>query len=201
MSSQNIAALLQESPSIPGPSFHDLLLASLPALRQHALALTRNHADAEDLVQTAITNALAAQASFQLGTNFRAWMTRILRNRFFSNIRSRRETVDIDDAPPSALGRSGGQEEGLAVQELRRNLACLPADQRLVLMMITVQGMSYEEASNELGVAVGTLKCRVFRARQRLRSWMLGEEPVLEVSKRSTARKTVFVPDRGVRLA
>ncbi len=165
-----------DTPATTTPSFHDLLLSALPSLRQQALALTRHRADAEDLVQSAVTNALAAQHSFEPGTNFRAWMTRIMRNRFFSNFRRRRETVDIDDAPSSLLGRSGGQEESIAFKELRANLARLPADQRLVLLMISVQGLSYEEASEQLGVAVGTLKCRVFRARKQLKAWMLGED-------------------------
>lgn len=156
--------------------FHEQLVGLLPVLRQQALALTRNRADADDLVQAAVTNALAARASFEAGTNFRAWMIRILRNRFFSNMRGRRDTVDIDAAPAPQLARSGGQEEMLEMQELRRCLARLPADQRLVLLMISVQGLSYEEASAQLGVAVGTLKCRVFRARALLRGWMLGEE-------------------------
>lgn len=162
--------------ALQGPAFHELLMASLPSLRLHALALTRHRADAEDLLHSAVASALAAEASFELGTNFRAWMTRILRNRFFSNIRRHRETVDLEDAPASALGRSGGQEEGLAVQELHRCLARLPSDQRVVLLMITVQGLSYEEASVQLGAAIGTLKCRVFRARRQLRRMMMGEE-------------------------
>src|SRR5690606_15432114 len=111
----------QDDTSAPMPSFHELLLAVLPSLRQQALALTRHRADAEDLVQSAVTNALAAQHSFEPGTNFRAWMTRIMRNRFFSNFRRRRETVDLDDAPSSLMGRSGGQEESIAFKELRAN--------------------------------------------------------------------------------
>ena len=63
----------------------------------------------------------------------------------------------------------------MAMQELNRSLARLRPDHRLVLMMITVQGLTYEEASVTLGVAVGTLKCRVFRARLQLKGWMLGE--------------------------
>lgn len=169
----------------PGLAFHELLMASLPSLRLHALALTRHRADAEDLVHSAVASALAAEASFEIGTNFRAWMTRILRNRFFSNIRRRRETVDIDDAPASALSRSGGQEEGLAVQELHRCLARLPSDQRVVLLMITVQGLSYEEASIQLGAAVGTLKCRVFRARRQLRKMMMGDDEVPQAAAAS----------------
>lgn len=162
----------------PEVSFHDLLIAGLPALRQQALALTRNRADADDLVQTSVSSALAAQASFQPGTNFGAGMARILRNRFLSNMRRRREIVDIDDAPPALLARSGGQEEGLAIQQLRHLIGKLPADHRLVLLMISVQGLSYEEASEQLSVPVGTLKCRVSRARTMLRRWLLGDDEI-----------------------
>ncbi len=162
---------------LASPGFHDLLLGVLPTLRQQALALTRHRANADDLVQAAVASALAAQHSFTMGTNFRAWMIRILRNHFISSVRRRRELVDLDDAPPALLARSGGQEESVAFRELRIGLARLPADQRLVLLMISVQGLSYEEASEQLGVAVGTLKSRVFRARSQLKAWLLGEEP------------------------
>lgn len=158
-------------------NFHDLMIAALPSLRQQALALTRNRADADDLVQTAVANALAAQGSFEPGTNFRAWMGSILRNRFLSDCRRRRPTVAVEDAPPAALARSGGQEESLAMKELNHHLARLPAEQRLLLIMISVQGASYEEASVQLGVPVGTLKARVSRTRAQLRAWILGEDP------------------------
>lgn len=168
---------MSDAPAVEPPAaFHDLLLLNLPALRQQAMALTRNRADADDLLQATVLNALAAQSSFTIGTNFRAWMGRILRNRFVSNIRRRRETVDIDDAPASLLGRSGGQVERLEILELRRCLLRLPANQRLILLMISMQGLSYEEASAQTGVAVGTLKCRVFRARSQLATWLLGKE-------------------------
>lgn len=157
--------------------FHDLMMAALPSLRQQALALTRNRADADDLVQTAVANALAAKNSFEPGTNFRAWMGSILRNRFLSDCRRRRPTASIEDAPPAALARSGGQEESLAMKELHHHLARLPADQRLLLIMISVQGVSYDDASAQLGVPVGTLKARVSRTRAQLRSWILGEAP------------------------
>jgi len=158
----------------PAPCFHDLLLAVIPSLRQQAMALTRHRADAEDLVQASITSALAAHASFEVGTNFRAWTTRILRNRFLSNVRRRRETIDIDDAPAAQLGRSGGQEENIAILELGRHLRRLPARQREILLMISFEGLSYDEASVQLGVAVGTLKARVFRARAQLDAWDRG---------------------------
>jgi RNA polymerase sigma-70 factor (ECF subfamily) len=173
----HVLAIIVSPPAsiLPRADFHKLMLGALPGLRQQALALTRNRPDADDLVQAAVTNALAAQASFMPATNFRAWMSRILRNRFFSDIRARRDTVTLEDAPSARLARTGGQEEHMAMQELNRSLARLRPDHRLVLMMITVQGLTYEEASVTLGVAVGTLKCRVFRARLQLKGWMLGE--------------------------
>ena len=174
--------------------FHDLLVQTLPSLRQPSLALTRNRADADDLLQAAVTNALAAQSSFIPDTNFRAWMTRILRNRFFSDIRARRETVALDEAPESGLARSGGQEDNLAMQELRRHLGRLPADHRLALMMVTVQGLSYGEVSASLGVPVGTLKCRVFRARKQLRTWLLGEKTAQAALRKSVMRPTAAAP-------
>lgn len=183
------AAETRDAPAIHAEAdFHDLLTACLPGLRQQALALARNRADADDLVQAAVVNALAARASFTPGTNFAAWMSRILRNGFISGIRRRRETVDIGDVPGALLGRSGGQEEALEMQELRRLLARLPADHRLALLLISVQGLSYDDASAQLGVAVGTLKCRVFRARRMLQTWLLGEDaPARAAPERSSA--------------
>ena len=181
--------MTSESPAVtaaPLPSFQTMLVESLPMLRQRAISLTRHRADAEDLLQTTVASALAAKHSFEPGTNFRAWMTRILRNRFFSNLRSRRETVELDHAPAGLLSRSGGQEERIVVQELSRCLAALPPDQRCILLMITVEGLSYTEASEQLGVAVGTLKCRVFRARRQLRLALLGQDQSDAPTRRGT---------------
>lgn len=176
------------SPGVPTTDFHDLMMAALPSLRQQALALTRNRSDADDLVQTAVANALAAKNSFEPGTNFRAWMGSILRNRFLSDCRRRRPTASIEDAPPASLARSGGQEESLAMKELHHHLARLPAEQRLLLMMISVQGASYEEASAQMGIPVGTLKARVSRTRAQLRSWILGEAPARPLLKGARPR-------------
>ncbi|EHM03236.1 Sigma-70 region 2 [Acetobacteraceae bacterium AT-5844] len=170
-----------------GPSFHDQLVALLPRLRVQAVSMTRNRADADDLVQAAVSNALAAQHSFTPGTNFGAWMFRILRNRFLSDIRRKRDTCDMDNAPAEALARPAAQEDNLALRELRMRLADLPTDHRTALMLVTVQGMSYEEAAAVMGCAVGTAKCRVFRARRQLEAWLVGEQPA-KAAKRSTAQ-------------
>jgi RNA polymerase sigma-70 factor (ECF subfamily) len=169
--------------------FHEQLIARLPRLRVQAMAMTRNRADADDLVQAAVGNALAARQSFTPGTNFGAWMFRILRNRFLSDIRRRRETVDIDDAPSSLFARSGAQEDSLALRELRKHMGRLPVDQRTALVMVAVQGMSYEEVAEAMSCAVGTAKCRVFRARKQLQAWLVGEEAGERTAPKPAARK------------
>ncbi|MBP0466529.1 sigma-70 family RNA polymerase sigma factor [Roseomonas sp. PWR1] len=160
----------------PCASFSDGLVALLPRLRVQALALTRNRADADDLVQAAVTNALAAKAHFTPGSNLGAWLYRILRNRFLSDRRRARDTVELDDAPAAALSRPASQEDHLALGELRRHLARLPPDQRAALIMVSVQGLSYQDVADAMGCPVGTAKCRVFRARRQLEAWLLGTE-------------------------
>jgi RNA polymerase sigma-70 factor (ECF subfamily) len=159
------------------PSFHDQVIAILPKLRVQALALTRNRASAEDLVQDAVCNALSAQDSFIPGTNFPAWMHRILRNRFISNLRKRRDTTDIDDVPASVFATNAPHEDRLALKELARAMARLPSDQREALVMVVIHGMSYEALAEATGCAVGTAKSRVFRARRQLETWLMGEVP------------------------
>jgi RNA polymerase sigma-70 factor (ECF subfamily) len=158
-------------------SFHDHVIAILPKLRVQALALTRNRAGAEDLVQDAVCNALSAQDSFIPGTNFAAWMHRILRNRFISNLRKRRDTTDIDDVPSSVFATDAPHEDRLALKELAKAMVRLPSDQREALVMVVIHGMSYEALAEATGCAVGTAKSRVFRARRQLESWLLDERP------------------------
>jgi len=100
--------------------FNEQVLGMLPKLRVQALALTRDRAAAADLVQDAVVSALGARDSFEPGTNFAAWMHAILRNRFISLTRRRREMVDIDDAPASFLAAPDGQESHLLLKELDR---------------------------------------------------------------------------------
>jgi RNA polymerase sigma-70 factor (ECF subfamily) len=156
--------------------FHSQLIALLPRLRVQALALTRNRAAAEDLVQDAVANALAAQDSFTPGTNFAAWMHRILRNRFISTLRKQRDTTDIEDLPASAFAVSATHEDRLVLKELGRAVNRLPVDQREALFMVVLQGMSYEDVASATGCAVGTAKSRVFRARRQLQAWLMGED-------------------------
>jgi RNA polymerase sigma-70 factor (ECF subfamily) len=172
------------------PVFHDQIIAILPKLRVQALALTRNRASAEDLVQDAVCNALSAQESFIPGTNFAAWMHRILRNRFISNLRKRRDTTDIDDVPAATFATEAPHEDRLALKELAKAMTRLPTDQREALIMVVVHGMSYEALAESTGCAVGTAKSRVFRARRQLEAWLLGEQPERSAAASASAAAT-----------
>lgn len=157
-------------------TFDDQVIAILPKLRIQALTLTRNKVAADDLVQDAVYNALSARASFIPGTNFSAWMHRIVRNRFISNLRKHRTTADIDDVPEAALATVAAHEDRLALKELGRAMTRLPRNQQEALLMVVVHGMSYTALAVATGCAEGTAKSRVFRARRQLEAWMLGEE-------------------------
>ena len=153
--------------------FQDQLIAFLPKMRVWALALTRNRAAAEDLTQDVATKALVARDCFIPGTNFSAWVHRIMINHFISSVRNRREFTDMDSMPD--LPVPAAHEDRTALRELGWALNRLPADQREALFMIVLQEKSYEAAAEVTGCAIGTLKSRVHRARLQLRVYLTGE--------------------------
>jgi RNA polymerase sigma-70 factor (ECF subfamily) len=155
--------------------FQDQLIAFLPKMRVWALALTRNRAAAEDLTQDVATKALVAKDCFIPGTNFSAWVHRIMINHFISSVRNRREFSDMDSMPD--LPVPAPHEDRTALRELDWALNRLPTDQREALFMIVLQEQSYEAAAEATGCAIGTLKSRVHRARLQLRAYMTGDQP------------------------
>lgn len=181
-------------------SFHDDLIAMLPKLRIQALALTRSRAAAEDLVQDTVVNALAARAQFRPGTNLAAWLHRILRNRFISDLRRQRPKVAIADAPIESLAVAADPADRLVAKELARALDALPADQRETLLLVTLQGLSCEEVAEITRCAVGTVKSRVFRARAILERRLLGEDAP-ETAARPPARPRGGAARAGTGLA
>jgi RNA polymerase sigma-70 factor (ECF subfamily) len=154
--------------------FQEQLIRFLPKMRVWALALTRNRAAAEDLTQDVATKALVAQNCFTPGTNFSAWVHRIMVNHFISSVRSRREYTDVDTVPE--LPVPAAHEDRAALRELGWALDRLPRDQREALQMIVLQEQSYEDAAEVTGCAIGTLKSRVHRARLQLRAFLTGEQ-------------------------
>lgn len=154
--------------------FHEQLTAFLPKMRVWALALTRNRAAAEDLLQDVATKALVAKDCFIPGTNFSAWVHRIMVNHFISSVRNRREFTDMDNMPD--LPVAAAHEDRAALRELGWALDRLPPDQREALSIIVLQERSYEDAAEATGCAIGTLKSRVHRARLHLRAFLSGDE-------------------------
>lgn len=154
--------------------FHEQLTDFLPKMRVWALALTRNRAAADDLAQDVATKALVAKDCFIPGTNFSAWIHRIMINHFISGVRSKREFTDMDTVPDVAI--QPAHEDRTALRELGWALDRLPPDQREALFMIVLQEKSYETAAQLTGCAIGTLKSRVHRARLQLRAYLTGED-------------------------
>jgi RNA polymerase sigma-70 factor (ECF subfamily) len=152
---------------VEADEFKELLVQSIPALRAYARSLTGSADRADDLVQEALTKAWAARKSFQPGTFFRAWIFTILRNTLFSQQRRNdplSHSVPEDQAYHIAAVTS--PESSLHVDDFRRALSQISADQREALTLVIGGGLSYEEAAQVMNCAVGTIKSRVARARR-----------------------------------
>lgn len=151
------------------PSLRDSVLAAIPSLRAFAISLCGNVDRADDLVQETMLRALANINSFQPGTNMSAWLFTILRNLFRSEYRKRRREVeDTDGSYAEGLKSQPEQSSRVEFEEFRTALSKLPPDQREALILVGASGFSYEEAAEICQCAVGTIKSRVNRARNRL---------------------------------
>jgi RNA polymerase sigma-70 factor, ECF subfamily len=158
--------------------FRDGLIAAIPGLRAFGMSLTARPDRADDLVQETLMKAWNHHDSYQQGTNLRAWLFTILRNEFYTHIRKRRREVeDADGVYAGAVAVSGGQESHLEMAELQSALAQLPDDQREAIVLVGASGFSYQEVAEICGVAVGTVKSRVSRAREKLALLLGGDRP------------------------
>jgi RNA polymerase sigma-70 factor, ECF subfamily len=175
--------MIQERSGSTGaqPSIRSGLLAAIPSLRAFAMALTNDVSRADDLVQETILRAWQNQDRFEPGSNLGAWLFTILRNLFYSHLRRmKREVADSDGSYAAQLRTAPDQEASVIVKDMCRALGELPPDQREALLLVGAEGMSYDEAARICGVAVGTIKSRVNRARRRLAE-LLEIEDALEL--------------------
>jgi RNA polymerase sigma-70 factor, ECF subfamily len=159
--------------------FEQEVLALQPALRAFARRLAKQECDAEDLVQSTILKALAAQGRFQEGTNLKAWLFTILRNTFNTGWRNAcREVVTASEAIELGTLIPATQETNLWAREAAQYLLHdLSPAHREILILIGVHGLSYEEAAEASGCTVGTVKSRLNRARAALLALVGGEAP------------------------
>jgi RNA polymerase sigma-70 factor (ECF subfamily) len=151
----------------------------IPDMRRYARYLAHNSVAADDLVQDALTRALAKAHLFRPGTNLRAWLFTILHNQYISDIRRQSRAgvpVDPDDVA-HALATQPGQNGRLLVRSLSKAMQRLPRQQRALIQMVALQGRSYEEAAEATSLPVGTVKSRISRGRRQLRR-MLDGRPV-----------------------
>lgn len=152
-------------------AFKRELVKLIPHLRAFARTLAGDPASADDLAQDAMMKAWDARASFQMGTNMKAWTFMILRNQFYSEKRRSWRQSQLDqEAAERTLVAVDDPEAPVALDELRLSLAQLPAEQREALILVGAGGFAYEEAAEICGCAVGTVKSRVSRARKALHS-------------------------------
>jgi RNA polymerase sigma-70 factor (ECF subfamily) len=153
-------------------SFVEDIVVLLPNLKRFALSLCRRPDLADDLVQITAERAFRARHQFDPATRLEAWLFRILRNAWIDMVRrdaTRGETVDIHDTPQADPVDSAAQtDDRLMLQSVRAAMATLPEDQRAVLHLVCVEGLSYAEAAQTLGIPQGTVMSRLSRARRAL---------------------------------
>lgn len=159
--------------------FHENLVSMLPQLRAYAMTLTRNRAAADDLLQETSLKAWRAQAQFSPGTNFKAWMYCILRNEYISSLRrNKRPTVSVDQVPEEFFSREGDQDSKVMVGEVIKAMDLLNKEQREVLVLTCMNGLSYEEVAQVVGCTIGTVKSRLWRAREHMQKLVMGSEEI-----------------------
>jgi len=146
----------------------------IPRLRRYARALTGNASAADDLVQDALERALVKQALWREGSDLRAWLFTIMHNVFVNQVRSAaaRRTVALDDA--AAELPSPQHADRLEIRDLDAAMQTLPDEQRVVVLLVGLEQLTYDEAAIVLDVPIGTVMSRLSRGRERLRRLLQG---------------------------
>jgi RNA polymerase sigma-70 factor, ECF subfamily len=158
-----------EDDPVRDEAFRRELVGLIPHLRAFARTLCGDPTAADDLAQDAMLKAWDARASFEMGTNMKAWTFMILRNQFYSEKRRSWRQSQLDqEAAERTLVAVDDPEAPVALDELRQGLAMLPIEQREALVLVGAGGFAYEEAAAICECAVGTVKSRVSRARRAL---------------------------------
>ena len=152
------------------------LVAILPRLRRFALGLTRNGAEADDLVQAACEKAIARIDQWEPGTRLDSWMFRIIQTTHIDLIRGNKRRDGylevIEGQVENSFDGERAAEASMTLDAVRRAIYTLPDEQRAVVMMVSVEGLSYKEAAEVLQIPMGTLTSRLVRARTALARMM-----------------------------
>lgn len=155
-------------------AFQDQLIEQLPFLTAFARKLARDRSRADDLVQETVLRALCNTDKFEPGTNFRAWLSTILRNQFYNELRAQSRTAAYEKIGSAAVlpAQVPAQEARLEMRDFERAFDQLPKPQREALSLVGADGLSYEEAARRVGCPEGTMKSRVCRARMNLEAML-----------------------------
>lgn len=161
---------------------HDMMLLIeplIPRLRRYARVLLRDSVAADDLVQDCLERAISRWHQRRSDGDARTWLFTILHNLAMNRIRQtarRGPHVPVEDASPAAVARAPDQEAGIHHRDVMQALDRLPDDQRAVLLLVTIEELSYADTAKALGVPVGTVMSRLSRARARLRDEIAGRD-------------------------
>jgi RNA polymerase sigma-70 factor (ECF subfamily) len=151
--------------------------AELPGLRRYAVALLRSGPDADDLVQETVARALDKHMLWRPGTNLRAWLFTMMHNLRVNDARSlRREGIAVNAEAVAGLSLPATQIGRLTLRDLRRAIDALDEGHRAVVLLVGLEGLSYEEVADVLALPLGTVRSRLSRARSRLRQFIEGQE-------------------------
>ena len=152
------------------------MIALLPVLRAFSRSLCGRQGIADDMVQNALVNAWRARDRFEPGSNMKAWLFTIVRNEFYSHARRAWRETHYDAAQSEAVPSAPNEQQwSMELGDMARALRKLPATQREALVMVAAGGVSYEDAAKISGVAIGTVKSRVARARAALAVLLNGD--------------------------
>jgi len=125
-------------------------------------------------VQDTLERAWAKLHLYRRGTDLRAWLFTVMHNVHVNKVRSARATDPLEDEMPE-LAQRAAQGDSLVMRDLDRAIARLPDEQRAVLLLVTLEEMSYDQVARALGIPIGTVMSRLSRAREKLRAMMLGQ--------------------------
>lgn len=155
------------------------IIEFLPRLRRFAISLAGNVTDADDLVQDVCVRALDRAHQWRPGTRLDSWMYRIAQNMWIDKVRSEktRNTVKqtIETQPDEMRAAHNPAEDRLVLEAVRKGIAELPDEQRVVVALVCINGLSYGDAADITGVPIGTVMSRLSRARKVLYRKMHGE--------------------------
>ena len=160
--------------------------ACIPALRRYARVLLHGSQDADDLVHDTLLRALDKLSARHDDAEVRPWLFAIMHNLFISQLRRARARPagePLDETHEASMSIRPDQESSLLWRDLLRGLNQLPVEQRAVILLVSVEDLSYAEAASVLGIPVGTVMSRLARGRERLRQ-MIDEEAVRPALRR-----------------